>query len=115
MAGLGIRVYLDENMDVHLVDALKQLGYDVTHAYAEGNAILPDEQHLRFAITRWRTVVTHNFNDFVRLHADFLQRGEHHEGIILMPVCSLSEMLARLKKHLDSYTPAMQRDNLFWA
>ena len=59
MAGLGVKVYLDENVDLHVMDALKQRGYDVLHALAEGNVRLPDEQHLRFATARGYAVVTH--------------------------------------------------------
>src|SRR6266568_4346179 len=104
MAGLGVRVYLDENVDIHVTDALR-----------EGNMRVSDEQHLRYATLHGRAVVTHNFGDYVRLHADFVQRGEHHEGIILVPVRPLSEVLVRLSKHLDIYTPVEQRDNLLWA
>ncbi|MBV9124477.1 MAG: DUF5615 family PIN-like protein [Planctomycetes bacterium] len=115
MAGLGVRIYLDENVDVALADGLTQAGYDAIPARAVGNLYLTDDAQLRFATAQGRAIVTHDFSDFTGLHADFLQRGEHHEGIILIPLRSLSELLARLKKHLDSFTPAMQRDNLFWA
>ena len=86
MAGLGVRVYLDENVDIHVTDALQRHGYEATHALREGNMRVCDEQHLRYATLHGRAVVTHNFGDYVRLHADFVQRGEHHEGIILVPV-----------------------------
>ncbi len=115
MAGLGVRVYLDENVDIHVTDALQRHGYEATHALREGNMRVSDEQHLRYATLHGRAVVTHNFGDYVRLHADFVQRGEHHEGIILVPVRPLSEVLVRLSKHLDIYTPVEQRDNLLWA
>lgn len=115
MAGLGVRVYLDENMDIHVTDALQRRGYDATHALREGNRRVADEQHLRSATLRGRAVVTHNFSDYVHLHTDFAQRSEHHEGIILVPVRSLSELLVRFSKHLDTYTPAEQHNNLLWA
>lgn len=115
MAGLGIKVYLDENVNLHLATALHQQGYDATHALAEGNRKVSDEQHLRIATGQGRAIVTHNFADFVRLHTEFLQRIEHHEGIILIPVRSLSELLTRLRTHLDSIAPDQQRDNLIWA
>ena len=115
MAGLGVRVYFDENVDVRVTDALRRRGYDAIHALREGNRRVADEQHLRYATMHGRTVVTHNFGDYARLHADFAQRGEHHEGIILVPVRPLSELLVRLSKYLDTHTPAEQRDNLLWA
>ena len=115
MAGLGVRVYLDENVRVHLTAALLQRGYDATHALLEGNVSVVDEQQLRYATAQGRAVVTHDFGDFTRLHADFSRRGEHHEGIILMPWRPLPVLLPRLSKHLDTYTLTEQRDNLLWA
>ncbi len=115
MAGLGIKVYLDENVNLHLTTALIQRGYDSTHALTEGNRKFADEQHLQFATTSGRAVVTHNFADFLRLHMEFAQRNEHHKGIILISVRSLSELLTRLCSHLDSFAPDQQRDNLLWA
>src|SRR5437660_1735781 len=115
MAGLGIRVYLDENVNVHLTAALGQLGYDATHALAEGHVQRPDEEHLRAATAQGRAVVTHDFADFVRLHADLTQRNEQHEGIILVPLRPLPELVARLSRHLETYTPDQQRGNLLWA
>jgi predicted nuclease of predicted toxin-antitoxin system len=115
MAGLGVKVYLDENIHLHLATALNQGGYDAAHALTEGNRKVSDEQHLRFATGQGRAVVTHNFADFVRLHAEFAKRNERHEGIILVPVRTLSELLTRLCNHLDSFAPSQQRDNLFWA
>jgi hypothetical protein len=115
MPGLGIRVYLDENVDLHITDGLQQAGYDAAHALTEGSVQVPDEQHLRYAAAKGRAVVTHDFADFSRLHADFVQQGEHHEGIILVPVRTLPEIVARLTQHLDTYTPDEQRDNLMWA
>jgi hypothetical protein len=115
MAWLGVRIYLDENVNVHVMDVLRQRGYDVTHALIEGNMQLPDEQHLRWANGQGRAVVTHDFADFVRLHTEFIQRHEQHEGIILVPVRPLRELAGRLSKHLDSYAPAEQRGNLLWA
>lgn len=115
MTGLGIRVYLDENVNIHVTDVLRQRGYDATHALMEGNVHLPDEQHLRFATAQGRAVVTHNFADFTRLHTEFIQRHEQHEGIILVPLRPLAELVSRLSKHLNASGPAEQRDNLLWA
>jgi predicted nuclease of predicted toxin-antitoxin system len=115
MAGLGIKVYLDENVNLHLSTALIQQGYDAAHALTEGNRKVADEQHLQFATAHGRAVVTHNFADFARLHMEFAQRNEHHEGIILIPLRTLSELLNRLSSHLDSIAPDQQRNNLLWA
>jgi hypothetical protein len=53
MAGLGIQVYLDENVDLHLAAALNLKGYDATHALMEGNQKVPDEQAPAFCSGTW--------------------------------------------------------------
>jgi hypothetical protein len=44
-----------------------------------------------------------------------LRRGEPHQGIVLVPVRSLSELVIRMRGHLDQCTPNAQRNNLLWA
>jgi predicted nuclease of predicted toxin-antitoxin system len=115
MAWLGIRLYLDENMDPRVADGLNQLGFDVTHAVREGNVRLADEEHLRYATTQGRACVSHNFSDFTRIHTEFLQRGEAHAGVVLVPHRSVSELIARLRHHLESHPPDQQQNNILWA
>ena len=115
MPRLGIRLYLDENVDLHLAEALQPHGHDAVHALLERNVKIPDNEHLRYATSQGRAIVTHNFDDYSRLHVDFAQRGESHEGIILVPVRPLSELLRRLRRHLDIYTPVEQQNALLWA
>src|SRR6266480_207482 len=113
MAGLG--VYLDENVDLHVAEALRRRGYDAAHALTEGNVSMADAEHLRYATRQGRAVVTHNFADFAMLHVDFLQRSEAHEGIVLVPWRPRSELVTRIGKHLDGTTASVQRNNLLWA
>src|SRR5947199_8514816 len=115
MAGMGVRVYLDENVDIHLTGALRRRGYDAIHALLEGNVQVKDEQHLRYATAQGRALVTHDFVDFPQIHSDFMQRSEYHEGSILLPFRSLSELLARVSIHLNTIPPDAQRDNILWA
>ncbi len=114
-AGLGIRIYLDEMMDVQLAAALCRLGYDATDTHSKGNDHLFDDEQLRYAASQGRAILTVNFGDFARHHADFLQRRESHEGIILVPERPLRELLKRLRKHLDTVAPDQQRNNMLWA
>ncbi|HLF04995.1 MAG TPA: DUF5615 family PIN-like protein [Dehalococcoidia bacterium] len=115
ITGLGVRVYLDENIDLQVAEALQARGYDATHAFTEGNRRFPDEDHLLYAAAQGRALVTHNFADYARLHLNFIQRGERHAGIILVPVRPISELIPRLGRHLDTVSPAQQHGNLLWA
>jgi uncharacterized protein DUF5615 len=60
--GLGIRIHLDENVDVRLADALNQRGYDATTALGQGWLHLSDEDQLRHATAMGRAIVSHDFD-----------------------------------------------------
>jgi hypothetical protein len=77
--------YLDECVDCHLVEALRERGFTVTSASGEGNLSNADEFHLRYASARGWVVITHNGRHFRPLHEDFRVRGEQHAGVIVFP------------------------------
>ncbi|MBL9180392.1 MAG: DUF5615 family PIN-like protein [Verrucomicrobiaceae bacterium] len=64
-----------------MVEALRKKGHDVltTRDAGKANDGVPDEEVLRFAIESRRADLTHNRQDFIRLHR---QRPDH-EGIIV--------------------------------
>jgi hypothetical protein len=76
-----VRLYSNENFPLPVVEALRGKGHDVltTGDAGKSNTGIPDEEVLRFAIAERRAVLTHNRQDFIRLHR--LHPG--HEGIIV--------------------------------
>jgi hypothetical protein len=80
----SLRLYLDEDsMDDDLVAALRLRGVDVDTANERGMLGRSDVAQLRWSSAQGRTLYSFNVGDFYALHTDFLQRGEHHAGIIL--------------------------------
>src|SRR5258708_3270259 len=73
---MAIRYHLDENVSVAIATALRHRGIDVTTAAEAALLGANDTDHLDFAASQNRVVVTHD-NDFTRLHAD----GISHAGI----------------------------------
>ena len=75
------RLYSNENFPLPVVEALRRLGHDVltTHDTGKSNAGIPDDEVLRFATETARTVLTHNRQDFIRLH----RQNPNHAGIIV--------------------------------
>lgn len=71
-----IRFHLDESVETAVARGLRARGIDVTTAAEAGLLSAPDEQHLAFALTQNRVLVTHDA-DFLRLHA----AGTPHAGI----------------------------------
>ena len=75
------RLYSNENFPLPAVEALRRLGHDVltTHDAGKSNVGIPDDEVLRFATENDRAVLTHNRQDFIRLHRE----NSNHAGIIV--------------------------------
>ncbi len=75
------RLYSNENFPLPVVEALRMKGHDVltTRDAGKANEGIPDEEVLAFAIAEKRAVLTHNRQDFIRLH----RLNPEHEGIIV--------------------------------
>ena len=73
---MAIRFHLDENVSGAMALTLRRRGVEVSMA-ADANLIgADDRQHLEFAQSQDRVLVTHD-DDFTRIHAD----GTPHAGI----------------------------------
>jgi hypothetical protein len=73
---MAIRFHLDENVSGAIATALRRRSIDVTTPAEVGLIGAVDADHLRFALSQKRVVVTHD-DDFTRIHAD----GAMHAGI----------------------------------
>jgi predicted nuclease of predicted toxin-antitoxin system len=75
------RLYSNENFPLPAVEALRRHGHDVVTTQDEGKSQqrIPDDEVLRFASENGRAVLTHNRQDFIRLHRE----NPEHEGIIV--------------------------------
>lgn len=64
------RLHSNENFPLPVVEALRKKRHDVltTRDAGKANDGVPDEEVLRFAIEDRRAVLTHNRQDFIRLH-----------------------------------------------
>jgi hypothetical protein len=79
-----IRLYLDEDaMRASFVRALRARQVDVSTAYEADLIGRPDEQHLEYATSQARVLLTFNRGDFARLHSARLAQGRSHAGIIV--------------------------------
>ncbi len=72
----SIRFHCDEHIDPAVVSGLRRRGVDVTTAAEAGLLGATDEQHLDYARTQQRMIITKD-TDFLRLNA----HGEIHHGI----------------------------------
>ncbi len=75
------RLYSNENFPLPVVEALRLKGHDVltTQEVGKANSGIPDEEVLSYAVENRRAVITHNRQDFIRLH----RLSPEHAGIIV--------------------------------
>jgi len=117
MAGLGIRLYTDEMVDIDLAAELRRRGYDAESCKEAGrsNQGIPDAEQLAYAAQNGRAVLTFDIADYLSLDADWKAHGQQHAGIIISPwVRDPGELLRRVMWHLDQYAPEQQHDTLLW-
>lgn len=111
MAGLGVRVYTDEDVDPRLAQQLQILGYDVVGCHQLGlhNQSLSDELQLMTAFARERAILVFNIKDFIALDTQWRQHDREHWGIILasnrLPI---GELVRRARLHLDTIDPTLR-------
>lgn len=112
---MKIRLYLDEDaMDGDLVDALRLRGVDITTALSEGMIHRDDRDHLDYATSHGRVLYSFNMGDYLELHAEYLEQGKHHAGLILaqQQKFSLGEQMRRLLKIVNNRTAEAMQDQV---
>ncbi len=117
MAGLGIALYIDEDVHAALAGELRRRGYDVEscHEAGRGNRAIPDEEQLAYATEQGRAIITFNAADYILLDQEWKAVGLEHTGIVVSPkINDLGELLRRVTHHLDTTRPDTQRDTLLW-
>lgn len=79
-----IRLYLDEDMMRRaLKQALRNAGVDVVITSEADNLRRTDEEQLIWSTSEQRVIYTFNVRDFRRIHAEFLEQGRLHAGIVV--------------------------------
>lgn len=79
-----MRLLLDEHISQRVAEGLRTRGYDVCQATERGWDNTPDPLLWRNAIREGRVMVTYNAVEFRAIYADFLARGIHHDGLVLV-------------------------------
>jgi len=99
-----LRVYLDEDVDVLLTQLLGARGFDCIAASHVGHLAWSDEQHLAWAQSEARVLITHNRLDFENQARQWWQAQRDHAGVILaMRRATSYELFRRLLSVLNLY------------
>jgi hypothetical protein len=78
-----IHIYTDEDVHGSVAPALVRRGIQATSTPAHGNLELSDKEQLRFATRLGAVLLTHNIQDFPRIHYEMVNAGDSHCGIIV--------------------------------
>ncbi len=117
MAGLGIRLYTDEMIDIRLARELRSRGYDAESCQEAGrhNQGIPDPDQLAYATQQGRAILSFNIADYLALDSRWKDAGLEHQGIIISPrLLDLGELLRRVIWHLDHVAPVDQHNTVLW-
>jgi hypothetical protein len=99
------KLFVDEDAcEEAVVSALRRKGFDVLTVLDVDRAGIGDDDQLRFATSLRRAVYSLNTRHFARHHREYLSRGEHHAGIIVIPRqrYSIGEKIRRLADFLEA-------------
>jgi Domain of unknown function (DUF5615) len=96
------------------VAQLGRYGFDATSSQAANMLSETDDQQLAFAVLQQRALVTLNVSDFVHLHEKYLADGKEHWGIILSTEESISVLLHRLLRLLNSVSADELKNQIRW-
>ncbi len=102
-----IRLYVDEDAEQRvLVEGLRSRSIDVVTAMEAGMLGTSDREQLDYAITHERAIYSLNVGDFARLHKAYLDDGQEHFGIVLIPKqrYDIGEKIRRLVDLVQSKT-----------
>lgn len=88
-----IRAYTDEDVDIAVSTALKLRGFEASTTLDHRKSGNPDEEQLMYATSIDAVLLTHNVQDFPRIHYEFMKHGKHHSGIIVAKKLPVGEIV----------------------
>ena len=110
-----IRLYLDEDAEQRaLVNGLRDRNIDVVTAMDADMLGRTDREQLNYAIEHVCAIYSLNVGDFARLHKEYLDSGQEHFGIVLIPKqrYDVGEKIRRLAELVSSKTAEEIRNQI---
>ena len=112
----GLRVYLDEDVDVLLAGLLTARGYDCLTTMPAGRLGKTDEEQLEFAGQESRVLITHNRTDFENLARAWWSAQRDHAGIVLaLRRADVYDLARHVIPVLQLYDQAGWRNTILYA
>jgi hypothetical protein len=90
-------LYLNENIQISLVNELTKVNLTAIHTYNAHNGGATDEFQLQYAVTNKFILVSYNRYHYRRLHNKWQNSGRSHCGIILLKPANPEYVAKRIK------------------
>ncbi len=108
-----IKLYLDESISENgLAQLLHSSEFNVITANAEHHVGWSDYEHLKFAISDNRTLLTFNAQSFLDLHSAFMIEDVQHCGIIILNRTNLDSSLQGVVALINHAPEVSMRNHL---
>jgi len=78
-----LKFYCDSHISKKVASQLRDKGVDIIHCEEVGLSKASDIEHLEYAVSENRTIITHD-DDFLGHHKDWQAQGKAHHGIMFV-------------------------------
>jgi len=108
---LFVALYTDADVTPKLARLLRERKFDAVSAYEVGNAESEDSEHLAYAASQGRAILTYNIKDYPPLLDEYWWADRQHHGIIVSEQLPIGELLRRVLRFLNAVTADEMRNN----
>lgn len=107
-----IKIYTDEDVAFAVCKAFRLRGFEVFSTFEAGKSANQDIEQLEYANSIGAVFLTHNAQDFPRLHYALMEKGGHHCGIIIAKQISVGEIVKSLLRLSSVLSAEDMKDRL---
>ncbi len=107
-----IKVYIDEDVDIAVSKALRLRGLEASTTLEQERCKSSDNEQLEYASSIEAVLLTHNVQDFPRIHYEFMRDCKHHGGIIVAKQVPVGETVRGLLHLVSTLSAEDMEDRL---
>ncbi len=107
-----IKVYTDEDIDIAISKASRLRGLEASTTLEHKRCRSSDVEQLEYATSIGAVLLTHNIQDFPRIHYEFMKHGRHHSGIIIAKQVSVGEIVKSFLHLASTFSAEDMEDRL---
>lgn len=107
-----IRIYTDEDVSISVCKALRLRGFKAFATIEENKCESSDVEQLEYATSIMAVLLSHNIQDFPRIHYEFMKNNSHHHGIIVAKQVAIGEIIKCIVRLAATLSAEDMRDRL---